>query len=285
MTARHKTVPSRRKRPSRPLRSSAPVDTLEFFDCDLMLGSTLRSNVEGWDAARAVSELDRCGISRALVYGHALGPDAFVAQNRIAAAAAATQPRLEACTVLPQFPLHRGQRVLDLVQQLVRGGARAFRLDREISPASGNLELERFPDADSCWRFLAKKRVPVLIPAAHLPTGDGRFAYNLDDIVDFCRRYPALPVVLLSAPYVIERQLHVAMTRCRNLHLAITRFGLFGQLESLVAGFGAERFLFGSGGPWNDPAIARGAVAYAALTHAQRQLIAGDNLRRLLRLP
>lgn len=285
MTARRShPVPPKPASARRQPRAVSSAPALEFFDCDLMIGSTLRANVRGWDAAGAVAELDRCGIARALVYGNALGPDAFVAQNRIAVAAAASQPRLHACAVFPQFPLRRGQRVLSLVREIVRSGKRAFRLDREIGPASGALELEQFRDAAACWQFLARKRLPIFVPAAHLPACDARFAYDLEDIVAFGRRYPTLPVVLLNAPYVIERQLHLALARCRNLHLAITRFGLFGQLESFVAEFGAERFLFGSGAPGNDSAIARGAVAYAALPLAQRQLIAGGNLRRLLRL-
>ncbi|MBX3735575.1 MAG: amidohydrolase family protein [Candidatus Didemnitutus sp.] len=285
MTARRSRPPAQKSPPPRRAAASDSAAPLEFFDCDLMLGSPLRTGLAGYDAASAVAELARCGVTQALVYGHALGPDAFATQNRIALDAASAQPRLHACVVLPQFPLRRGQRVLSLVRELVATGARAFRLEREVGPASGALELERFPDAAACWSLLARKRLPLFVPAAHFPVRDSRFAYGLDDVVALCRRHPTLPVVLLHAPYAIERQLYTALARAKNLHLAITRFGLFGQLESFVAEFGAERFLFGSGAPWNDPAIARGAVAYAALPLAQRRQIAGGNLRRLLRLP
>lgn len=260
-----------------------PSDGLEFFDCDVLVGATLRAAVPGLDAQGVVAEMDRCGISRALIYGSSPAPDAFECQNRVARQAEAAQPRLCTCAVMPQFPAWRGQKVKAMLNELLEGGQRCFRLDHEIGPAAGPLELEDFVDAAACWRLLARNHIPVFIPGGHLPCRDKNFGYEVREVVALCRRYPTLPVVLLNCSYTIERQLYLALTACANLHIAVTRLGLFGQLESLVASFGPSRFLFGSGLPWNDPAIPRGTVAFAALPLRQRQLIAGGNLTRLLR--
>jgi len=257
-------------------------DPVEFFDCDVLAGVTLRSPHPGFDGAALCAELDRCGIARALVYTFGLGPCAWEAQNRTTRAMVAGQSGLVPCFVLPQYGPVLGESVLPVVEDLLAQGARCVRLDGEIGPASGPLTLDNFPDSAAVWRRLEESRTPVLIPGAHLPETGRRFGYGLDAVVAFCARHPALPVVLLSPPYALEQLLAHALASAENLHLSVARLGVFGQLEAFVRLFGARRFLFGSGLPGNDPAIARGVVRYAALAAAEQGLIASGNLERLL---
>jgi hypothetical protein len=264
------------------MTAASKENSVEFFDCDVLVGATLRSANPGFGGAALRAELNRCGIGRALAYTHGFGPCAWQAQNRKSCAAAAEQPGLVPCFVLPQYGPVLGESVLRPVVSLLAEGARCFRLDSEIGPASGPLTLENFPDSAAVWQRLQEARTPILIPGAHLPEANRRSAYGLDDIVAFCARHPALPVVLLSPPYALEQLLAHALGSVANLHLAVTRLGVFGQLEAFVRTFGARRFLFGSGLPFNDPAIACGVVRYANLTAAEKSLIASGNLERLL---
>jgi predicted TIM-barrel fold metal-dependent hydrolase len=226
--------------------------------------------------------LDRCGIARALIYTHALGPTAWEVQNRQTRQFASGQSGFVPCSVLPQHGPVLWEGVMPAVEELLESGARAFRLDGEIGPAAGPLTLDRFPDSAAIWRRLEERRVPVFVPGAHLPAPDRRFGYGLDEVVQLCTRHPALPVVLLSPPYALERQLAHALSVAPNLHLSTARLGLFGQLETFVRAFGAGRLLFGSGLPFNDPAIPSGVVRYADLPGADKRLIAAGNLDRLL---
>jgi len=194
----------------------------------------------------------------------------------------ADQPGLVPCCVLPQYGPVLAESVLPVVEALLTQGACCFRLDGEIGPASGPLTLENFPDSAAVWRCLEESRTPVLIPGAHLPETNRRFGYGLDAILAHCVCHPALPFVLLSPPYALEKQLAHALATAKNLHLSVARLGVFGQLEAFVRSFGARRFLFGSGLPFNDPAIACGVVRYANLTAAEKGLIASGNLDRLL---
>lgn len=263
---------------SHPSPDAPPV----FFDCDVLAGATLRAQHPGLDGLALQEELRRCGIARALVHTFALGPCAWMEQNRGTIAAAQAAPNLVPCPVLPQFGTSLGESVRSEVVALLDAGARCFRLESELGPASGPLLLEGFPDCDAVWRLLERTRVPVFIPAAHLPERNRRYGYDLDAVVALCARHPALPVILLGAPYALERQLAHALERAPNLHLSVARLGLFGQLEAFVRAFGAHRFLFGSGLPFNDPAIAAGLVRYAGLEPQQKAQIASENLERLL---
>lgn len=258
------------------------LPSLEFFDCDVLVGPTLRSQQQGLDSEALSAELTRAGIARALVYSHGFGPCAWEAQNQTVTALSAGHSNLSPCFILPQYGSVLGDCMLSTIETLVAEGARCFRIDAEIGPASGPLTLDRFPKSGTVWEYLARHRLPVLVPGAHLPEANRRFAYDLDAVVALCRHHPDLPVVLLNPPYAIERLLAHALAATGNLYLSITRLGVFGQLEAFVRMFGPRRFLFGSGLPFNDPAIPSGVVRYANLAHDEKVLIASGNLDRLL---
>jgi hypothetical protein len=264
------------------MRPDPQEGSLEFFDCDVLAGNTLREQHPGFSPAELRAELDRCGVDRALVYTHNFGPCAWIAQNRTTLAVTASAPGLHPCFILPQSSPTLGVGPLPEVEALIETGACCFRLDAEVGPASGPLTLEHFPQAGAIWRCLEHHRVPLLIPGAHLPEPNRRFGYTLEAIVALCSRHPALPVVLLSPPYGLERPLAHALATAANLHLSLARLAVFGQVEALVRTFGAERLLFGSGLPFNDPAIPCGVVRYSRLADSEKRLIASGNLERLL---
>jgi predicted TIM-barrel fold metal-dependent hydrolase len=264
---------------------SSAVSPVEFFDCDVLAGLTLCDAYPGMVGVALLGEMARCGISRALIYTHAIGPCAWEDQNRQTRVVAAAHRQLVPCAVLPQHGSALGLGMQAEIENLLAGGFRCFRLDAEIGPASGPLALDGFAQAEAIWGCLAAQRAPVFIPGGHLPDRNRRFGYGLPDVIALCHRHPALPVVLLNAPYALQHQLALAMESAPNLHLVVTRLGLFGQLEAFVRTFGGHRFLFGSGFPANDPAIVTGLVRYADLSPGDCHRIAAGNLHRLLTPP
>ena len=58
--------------------------------------------------------------------------------------------------------------------------------------------------------------------------------------------------------------------------------GRIGTMQHAVAEFGAGRLIYGSFLPVADPWVPIGMVLDAAISEADKKLIAGDNLRRLL---
>ena len=57
----------------------------------------------------------------------------------------------------------------------------------------------------------------------------------------------------------------------------------FTGIETIVKNFGAKRLIFGTNMPYFYIPVSISALQYAELTLEEKQLIAGDNLRNLLR--
>lgn len=97
--------------------------------------------------------------------------------------------------------------------------------------------------------------------------------------------FPDLSVVIESQPRKIiygARSLLGLLRECPNVFVEISNLTspCFAQM---LAGVGPERFVFGSFLPVNDPLVAIGMVLDTEMSEADRALIAGDNLRRLIR--
>jgi len=164
---------------------------------------------------------------------------------------------------------------------------------RESEPVPGHGDLpasvravrifparHRFPLADWCvgslCDWLAERRVPLLIWHTEL---DWPSLYSL------ARRFPQLPIVVESQTQKIlyhTRPLFALMRDCANVQLEISNFAGAGFLEHAVLEFGAQRLIYGSFLPVADPWVPIGMLVDADIAEADKALIAGDNLRRLL---
>ncbi len=106
-----------------------------------------------------------------------------------------------------------------------------------------------------------------------------------DDIYTLGKAYPTLPIVVTEVRYEELRRLYPLLEELPNLHIdlswTIVQFGL----EATVKRFGPERFLFGSRMPIFSAGPALCYLQYADIKDEDKQLIAGDNLRRLLGWP
>ena len=97
--------------------------------------------------------------------------------------------------------------------------------------------------------------------------------------------FPGLMIVVESQPRKIlyhTRPLFALMRDCRNVRLEISNFAGQGFIEYAVREFGAERLIFGSFLPMNDPRVAMGMVLDARVSEVEKSLIAGGNLRRII---
>jgi predicted TIM-barrel fold metal-dependent hydrolase len=97
--------------------------------------------------------------------------------------------------------------------------------------------------------------------------------------------FPELPIVVESQVQKIlyhTRPLFALMSHCRNVFLELSNFAGPGFVEFATREFGAERLIFGSFWPVNDPLVAIGMVIDAEISRDEKALIAGENLRRLI---
>ena len=100
------------------------------------------------------------------------------------------------------------------------------------------------------------------------------------------KAFPQLRIVVESQPQKIlyhVRPLFALLGECPNLLVETSNFIGQGVIEYVVREFGAERLLFGSFLPVGDPLVPLGMLLDAVIDDAAKALIAGGNLRRLMR--
>jgi predicted TIM-barrel fold metal-dependent hydrolase len=251
-----------------------------FFDCNAMIGNTLAPlPAPLLDAGALLREMDRFGIEEALFHHHAPSKSEM---NRLTLMAAKTSKRLTPCWVMPVSPVRVDENIEDQVDAMLEAGVRAARFVPDEGPQAAPLTL-RIYALEKVFEKLNRHRVPVMIAAEHFQTPMAATTYGWDQVYDICTAFPALPLILLQPRYAAQTPLIAALRLHQNLYFTIPWYGLFHQVESIVQMFGPERALFGTNLPHIDPALPVGMVNYGLFTVEQKKLIAGDNLRRLLR--
>jgi hypothetical protein len=79
-----------------------------------------------------------------------------------------------------------------------------------------------------------------------------------------------------------NRSLFALMRRRRNVLAEISNLAGARMIEYCVREFGAERLIFGTFRPMNDPLVPIGMVIDAEISDSEKAQIAGGNLRRLI---
>ena len=139
----------------------------------------------------------------------------------------------------------------------------------------------RFPLASWCvgslGAWLRDRRLPLLVWHTEA---------DWSSLHALAREFPELPLVIETQPQKIlyhTRPLFALLRACPNVFLETSNFAGAGFIEHAVGEFGASRLIYGSFLPVADPWVPIGMVLDAAIAATDKQLIAGDNLRRLLR--
>jgi hypothetical protein len=105
------------------------------------------------------------------------------------------------------------------------------------------------------------------------------------DLQSLAACFPRLQIVVESQWQKIlyhNRDLFSLLQACPNLLLESSNFIGQDNVSVFVRCFGAERLLWGSFLPVNDPYASIGMVLDADITEGEKKLIAGGNLRRLI---
>lgn len=221
-------------------------------------------------AADLAECLDRLDIARALVR---IAPDALANDlgeaNRRLLAATAGDDRLVPCPVVA--PAHAGDLPPEARQaaELIDAGARAV----AIRPSQDNWSTAPW----ACSELLAAledRRIPVLCLGRHVP---------LETVAQLAERHATLPLIVAGTDYRLLRTLVPLMTAFANVHMSTgSNFAIQGGIEHLVDRVGPERFVFGTGFPQAEPAMAVAQLLYADLADDHKAMIGSANLDRLL---
>ena len=249
-----------------------------IFDCECLVGlpkQPFSAPAVGIvpDAADLVSEMERLGIARALVRHRACLESAPEAGNLLLLAETAPYASLIPAWYVTADGIEGVWDAAAAVEEAVAHGVRAawtMAQGRDSAPSS----LEPWC-AGEMLSALEAHRVPLLLSYRDVS------ASILHALLE---AFPRLPVILLEVPrYGRNQPLYRLMALHPALHLSLSPlYSVHEGTEDLCRRFGAERLLFGSGYPLCEGGAAIAALAYAAISDAEREMIAGANLQRLL---
>jgi hypothetical protein len=242
---------------------------MDFFDCNCMVGRFGVPQPKQFHAADDLDrELKRCGITRALVY-HAYAKELDPATGNAALAdEIAGHAALEPCWVV--MPHHTGEIPPpdELCDRITASGVKAARMFPQ---------MHNYPLAEWCVGALL-----AALDARGIPLFVDYDQTNWEVVNAVCAAHPGLRLVVVRPDYRVHRRMYPLLECHQNLHIEIGWLMAHQGIEDCVQRFGAERLLFGSCLPHYTPGGPIAMVAYAQIPEADKALIAGGNLRRLL---
>lgn len=253
---------------------------LDFMDCNLYIGRPAMLRTCDYEVTPELlrSELALLGVKAGLV-SHVVAREYHPsAGNDLLMDALATSPDFAPCWIV--LPHHTGEmpEPETLVANMIAKGVRAAKLFPAIAGGAGHrFHLHRHVVGD-LLSTLERYRIPLFVDYLLGRRDD----VDWREISEVCERHPDLPVVLVRSSGRSSRMLIPLMKALPNLHMETSFYHSHRGLEVLVESVGPERILFGSNYPFNTLPGSVFRVAHTQISWADRRLIAGDNLRRLL---
>ncbi|HIC96119.1 TPA: hypothetical protein EYP12_05780 [Candidatus Bipolaricaulota bacterium] len=241
---------------------------LRLYDANAMLGRWPTEKLAFHDLEGMLTIMDRLGIDEALVWHSLSRFYAPMEGNRKLMEEIGGHSRLHPCWVLvPPFTSEAGT-VEEMMAGMREHGVRAVR----FFPEEHGFKLASW-NMGGLLEALEREGVPVFVDADQV---------DLEEVHSLCEAYPRLPVVLSRTGYRQMRTLFALLAQHENFHMEISTFLLYRGVEEVVDKFGAERLLFGTSAPLQDPAGAATKLRYAEISREAREMIAHRNLERLL---
>jgi hypothetical protein len=245
---------------------------LQFFDCSLWIGTP-----EGFPLSRELrlealeSEMREHFITGGLL-SHWLGKTLSAqAGNLLLQEMSSLLPEgmYTLWTGLPLYPEDAGP---------IPGMGTAYKGMHgvRIFPTSHNYVAEPWILGELC-EWLKTHNLPLFIWHTEI---------DLRSLHALALRFPGLPIVLETQTQKIlyhARTLFSLMRECPNVHIETSNFVGADYLEYSVSEFGARRLLYGSFLPVNDPFVGIGMILDADIPEKDKSLIAGGNLRRMIK--
>lgn len=258
--------------------SQTPSSDPRFFDCFATVGRRAGKDPEApWSTEHLLAEMQRCRVHGALVFAHPARETHPMVGNPMVLDMCRNQPRLVPCWVA--MPHHTGEVPPPdrFVQDMVDHGVRAVKIFPRMHwyPVNG----------DTLGPLLSALQEAELLLIVDRGYYDESVQIDWQEIAWICETYPRLPLLLHSVRWEATRTLLPLAQKYPNLYFEFSNYQGNRMLEFWCERIGAHRLLFGTQALEKSIGAARAYVMYSDLTDEQRRLIAGENLRRLLRLP
>lgn len=255
-------------------------DVLSFFDANCMIGR-YKNFQEGsfHTAERLLEEMAYYGISEALVY-HALSRE--------------NHPTTGNPAILGEVEGHKN---LHPAWSMLPSRSKELPKPHEYIHEALDNHVHAiwlfpgqffYPLSEWCIGSLLDEleehRIPTFVDADPEYADFGSDRFQWDHIDEMCRNHPGLQLILSAARFrTSNRLLYQLLERHNSLFVEISGMWFYRGIEFICREFGAHRLIFGTRMPLRDPACAIAMVNYAGISDEEKRMIAGDNLRRLLK--
>jgi len=245
---------------------------LHFFDAHCWIG---RSNnllpVSLSTPDQILEQMNHCGIEKALVshtlsrYYHPLIGNEQLLQEIVGI------DRLQGCFVfLPPYTKEMNS-VDQYIENMLTKGIRVVRL----FPRLHHFSLDEWSSGSLLKKF-EERRIPLFIWGREI---------EWNTLYSICKRYPRLPIVLEQTDeeaYWNGRYLFPILEKCENLFLEVANCVLYLEIDEIVKRFGAERLIFGSYLPVDDPNASLMLITEGDFSSEEKEQIAHKNLEKLI---
>ena len=185
--------------------------------------------------------------------------------------------------VLSLASLHPGcEEKPALVEQIAAAGFSGIKFHPEY-------QLFRFndPEMDDTWAAMAERGLVAYLHAGGERVFEPPYHSTPREIAELQRRFPALTIVAahLGGFGMWDEAEEVLCGSAVNLDLSHT-FGWMdeAQILRMIRRHGADRILFGSDAPWQDPGAVLQAFLRLPLHEEEQDAILSGNARRLFRI-
>ena len=244
---------------------------MRFFDCNAFLGLPMKRPLAPVRTVdEFLSEMDRAGVEKALVW-HIAQHDASVrVGNQLLADAIEPHPRLVGCwTVLPTCT-HELPAPRTFFRQMREARVAAVR----IFPSAHRFLANAVSMGDVLGQMV-DRRIPLFVSV--IRGMDWRGIYAL------LAEFPDLVCVICDhGSWGMDRLFRPLLERYPNVYVDTAQYLLDGGVEALVAETGATRLLFGSGFPELYFGGMMMALRHARISDEAKVAIAAGNLERIL---
>lgn len=240
---------------------------MRFFDCNSSFGVPAISVFRYASTVQdLVDEMVYCGIDRAMVYHASMRYGAPQEGNAWVTAETQGHPELvPTWAILPPQTGELPSPDIFLAEAKAQGVGALWAFPLEHRYHLDGLTL------GPLLELVQERKIPLLVKD------------NLLHIGQLLADFPRLVLVAMNqGPHSLERYLRPLVETYPNLYVDTSYYIVDGLIEDFCRRYGAHRLLFGSAYPDNCVGGALLRLAQADIPLEQRQMIAAENLERIL---
>jgi hypothetical protein len=151
-----------------------------------------------------------------------------------------------------------------------------------VNPTMMGVRVDRTRRIDDLAGLLEERRIPLILSYSKL-AGLPSDIINWCEVIDFCNKFPKLPVIAGELRTLSNRPMLEALAKTKNLKVMLSSIWQAQMLDTIVENFGHQKIVFSMGSPYMDPGDFQMVVNYADISPKAKIAVACGNMRSILK--